>query len=162
MISDYIKFKCDGSFELIKKLYHKTMVDCVDHVVNMVKKSSIAGLNKAWHYNDRDGFQYFDISGLKNYFKKLYNLQKFQHFIFTNANPRVVKAQEIVNGIFQEFMLLKINKLTANKVIEKIRALSFPALVPPPIKYERQDYLYQNIRPFVKDEYKDITCPKPI
>jgi hypothetical protein len=160
MIPGHTKFKCDGSFGLIKRLYRKTTVDCVDHVVDVVKRSSISGLNKVRRYN---GFQYFDIiSGLKTYFKKLPGLQKFQHFIFTSANPGIVKAQEIANGTFQEFKLLKINKSIDNKVLEKIRALSFSTLVPPPMKYERQDYLYQNIRPFVKDEYKDITCPKPI
>ena len=162
MIPGHTKFKCDGSFGLIKKFYRKTTVDCVDHVVDVVKRSSIAGLNKARCYNDRNGFQYFDIvNSLKTYFKKLPGLQKFQHFTFTNANPGIIKAQEIANGTFQEFKLLKINKFTANKILEKVKALSFSTLVPPPMKYERQDYLYQNIRPFVKDEYKDITCPKP-
>ena len=47
MIPGHTKFKCDGSFRLIKKLYRKTTVDCVDHIVEVVKKSSTAGLNKA-------------------------------------------------------------------------------------------------------------------
>jgi len=34
-------------------------------------------------------------------------------------------------------------------------------LTPPPLDYKRQEYLYNNIHPFVKDEYKDITCPNP-
>jgi hypothetical protein len=46
MVPGHTKFKCDGSFGLIKKLYRKTTVDCVDHIVEVVKKSSIAGLNK--------------------------------------------------------------------------------------------------------------------
>ena len=74
----------------------------------------------------------------------------------------MVKAQEVANGTFEEFKLLKTSKFETSKVIEKIKALSFPVLVPPPMKYERQEYLYHNIRPFVKDEFKDITCPKSI
>ncbi len=102
----------------------KTTVDCIEHVVDVVKRSSIAGLNKAWRYNDRNGFQYFDIiNGLKTYFKKLPGLRKFQHFIFTNANPGIIKAQEIANGTFQKFKLLKINKFTANKILEKVYLL---------------------------------------
>src|SRR5436305_9768299 len=70
MVPGHTKFKCDGSFGLIKRLYHNTMVDCVDHVVEVVKKSSIAGLNKAWHYNGDGGFQYYNIiSGLETYSK---------------------------------------------------------------------------------------------
>jgi len=89
-------------------------------------------------------------------------MQKFQHFLFTSSEPGVVKAQEVANGSFQEFKLLKTSKLETSKVIEKIKALSFPVLVPPPMKYERQEYLYNYIRPFVRDEFKDGTCPKPV
>src|SRR5438874_13132582 len=93
-------------------------------------------------------FQYYDIiSSLETYFKKLSGLQKFQHFLFTCANPGVIKVQEVVSGTFQEFKLLKISKSEASRIIEKIKALSFPVLVPPPMKYERQEYLYQHIRP---------------
>ena len=102
----------------------------------MVKRSSIIGLNKARCYNGSKGFQYFDIlSSLEIYFRKLPGMQKFQHFLFTGANPGVVKAQGVANGPFQEFKLLKIGKSEASKVIEKIKALSFPALMPPPISY---------------------------
>jgi len=163
MVPGHTKFKCDGSFGLIKRLYRNTTVDCVDHVVEVVKRSSIAGLNKPRRYNGNEGFQYYDIlSSLAAYFKKLPGMQKFQHFLFTSANPGVVKVQEVTNGPFQEFKLLKTSKLEASKVMEKIKALSFPVLTPPPMKHERQEYLYNYIRPFVRDEFKDITCPRPI
>ena len=46
MVPGHTKFKCDGSFGLIKKLYRKTTVDCVDHIVEVVKRSSTAGLTR--------------------------------------------------------------------------------------------------------------------
>ena len=70
----------------------------------------------------------------------------------------MVKAQEIANGPFTEFNLLKTK---TEGICEEIRTLSILVLTPPPLDYKRQEYLYQNIRPFVKDEYKDITCPRP-
>src|SRR6266496_4500655 len=124
----------------------------------------VAGLpggrdNKARRYNGKEGFQYYDIlSSLAAYFKKLPGMQKFQHFLFTSPNPGIVKVQEVTNGPFQEFKLLKTSKLEASKVMEKIKALSFPVLTPPPMKHERQEYLYNYICPFVRDEFKDITC----
>ena len=103
MVPGHTKFKCDGSFGLIKRLYRKTTVDCVDHIVDVVKRSSITELNKAQCYNGSKGFQYFDIlSSLEIYFRKLPGMQKFQHFLFTSAKPVVVKAQEFANGSFQE------------------------------------------------------------
>ena len=74
----------------------------------------------------------------------------------------MVKAQEVANGPFQEFKLLKISKSEASRTIEKIKTLSFPVLKPLPMELKRQEYLYHNIRPLVRDEFKDITCPKPI
>src|SRR5207248_8928856 len=119
----HTKFKCDGSFGLIKRLYRKTTVDCVDHVADVVKRYSITGLNKARRYNRDEGFQYYDIiSGLETYFKKLPGLQKFQHFLFTGANPGIIKAQEVANGPFQEFKLLKTSKSTTSQAIGKIKA----------------------------------------
>jgi len=62
----------------------------------------------------------------------------------------------------KNFKLLKASELATSKAIKKIKSLSFPVLVPPPMKYERQEYLYNYIRPFVRDEFKDVTCPKPV
>ena len=93
------------------------------------------------------------------YFKKLPSVQKYQHFFFEATNLGVVKVQKVANGPFTEFNLLKTKKAD---IFEEIRALSILVLTPPPLDYKRQEYLYQNIRPFVKDEYKDITCPGPI
>src|SRR2546421_10173933 len=52
MIPGHTKFKCDG----LIKLYRKTRVDCLDHVVEVIKKSSPAGLNKAQCYEGGKGF----------------------------------------------------------------------------------------------------------
>ena len=46
-------------------------------------------------------------------------------------------------------------------IFEEIEALFILMLTPPPLDYKRQEYLYKNIRPFVRDEFKDITCPSP-
>ena len=93
------------------------------------------------------------------YFKKLNGLQKYQHFLFEASNFGTVKVQEVANGPFVEFNLLKTKKAD---IFEEIKSLSILVLTPPPLDYKRQEYLYNNIRPFVRDEFKDITCPKPI
>ena len=45
MIPGHTKFKCDGSFGLIKKVYRKTTVNCVNDIVEVVKKSSTTKLS---------------------------------------------------------------------------------------------------------------------
>ena len=58
-------------------------MDCVNHIVEVVKKSSTTGLNKAQRYDNGKGFQYLDLNSVLGiFFKKLSGLQKYQHFLF--------------------------------------------------------------------------------
>ena len=95
------------------------------------------------------------------FFKKLNGLQKYQHFLFEAANPGVVKAQLVANGAYIKFNLLKIREVSISEITKEIKSFSILVLSPPPLDHKRQEYLYQNIRPFVRDKFKDITCPKP-
>src|SRR5438132_5930050 len=154
MIPGHTKFKCDGSFGLIKKLYRKTTVDCVDHIVDVVKRSSTAGLNKAQRYDNGKGFQYLNLNSVLGIvFKKLNGLQKYQHFLFEAAQPGVVKAQLVANSTYTEFNLLKTKKAIVSEITKEISML---VLTPPPLDYKGQEYLYHNIRPLVRDEFKVI------
>jgi len=74
----------------------------------------------------------------------------------------IVKTQLVANGSYTEFNLLKTRKASVSEIIKEIKSFSILVLTPPPLDYKRQEYLYHNIRPFVRDEFKDITCPKPI
>src|SRR5581483_5862943 len=94
------------------------------------------------------------------FFKKLNGLQKYQHFVFEAAKPSIVKAQLVANDAYIEFNLLKIRKASVSQITKEIKFFSILVLTPPPLDYKRQEYLYHNIRPFVRDKFKDITCPK--
>ncbi|CAG8667957.1 6499_t:CDS:1, partial [Cetraspora pellucida] len=43
--------------------------------------------------------------------------------------------------------------------IREIKELVFPILTPPPLTIERQEYLYEKIRPLISEKFKDIVCP---
>ena len=68
----------------------------------------------------------------------------------------------VANGAYTEFNLLKTKKASVSEITKKIKSLSILILTPPPLDYKRQEYLYHNIRPFVRDEFKNITCSKPV
>lgn len=160
MIPGHTNFKCDDRFGLIKKLYRKTTVDCVDHIIELVKKYSSAKLNKAQCYENGKGFQYLDLNYvLKIFFKKLNGLQKYQHFIFEAANPGIVKTQTVANGSFTEFNLWRNRKINVFEITKEIKYFSILVLTPPPLDYKRQKYLYHNIRPFIRNEFKDNPQP---
>src|SRR5438094_9245487 len=132
MVPGDTKFKCDGSFGLIKKLYRKTTVDCMGHIVEVVKKSSTAELNKAQCYDNGKGFQYLDLNSVLGiFFKKLNGLQKYQHSLFKAAQPGIVKAQLVANGAFTEFNLLKSRKASVSEITKELKSFSILVLNPP-------------------------------
>src|SRR5262249_36173496 len=108
------------AFSLIKRLYRKTAVDCVDRVVDVVKKPSIAGVNKAQGYG-KNGFQYFDIiSGLETYFKKSSGLQRFQHFfslmlVLAWSKPKKSPTVLLKNSSYQKLVNLRLRKPQKNQ-----------------------------------------------
>src|SRR5437870_4275940 len=163
MVPGHTKFKCDGSFGLIKKLYRKTTVDCVNHIVEVVKRSSTAGLNKAQCYENGKGFQYLDLNSVLGIvFKKLSGLQKYQHFLFEAARPGVVKARLVANGAFTEFNLLKTKKASVPEITNEIKSFIHFNTNSSTHGLQKVRVSYQNIRAFARDEFKDITCPQPI
>src|SRR6185437_11311534 len=127
MILGHTKFKCDGSFGLIKKLYRKMTVNCVNHIVEVVKKSSTAGLNKAQCYENGKGFQCLDLNSVLGiFFKKLSGLQKYQHFVFEAAQPGIVKTQLVANGA-------KTRSASVSQITKEIKSFSILVLIPPPL-----------------------------
>jgi hypothetical protein len=65
---------------------------------------------------------------------------------------------------YTEFNLLtlKARKASVSEIAKEIKSFSILVLTPPPLYYKRQEYLYHNIRPFIRDEFKDTTCPQPV
>ena|SRR5438034_10573115 len=105
MIAGHTKFKVDGIFGLIKRLYRKSTLNCVEDFVEVVKNSSPAGLNKVQRYENGQGFQYFNFKVLEKYFKKLLGIAKYHHFLFSADNLGVVKVQEFADNPFIEISL---------------------------------------------------------
>ena len=93
----------------------------MNHIVEVVKKSSTTGSNKAQCYENGKGFQYLDLNSVLGiFFKKLIGLQKYQHFLFEAARPGIVKAQLVANGAYTEFNLLKTEKHVFLKLPKKL------------------------------------------
>jgi len=163
MVPGHTKFKCDGSFGLIKKLYRKTTVDCVNHIVEVVKRSSTAGLNKAQCYENGKGFQYLELNSVLGiFFKKLNGLQKYQHFFLKQLILVLSKLSWLLMVLLLNLICQKTRKTNVSEITRELKSFSILVLTPPPLDYKRQEYLYHNIRSFIRDEFKDITCPKPV
>ena len=55
-----------------------------------------------------------------------------------------------------------VNILKRGVTIAKVKRARLPrTLLPAGITEERKKYSYEEIRPFVSPQYRDITCPRP-
>src|SRR5207247_1609888 len=120
MVPEHTKFKCDGSFGLIKKLYRKTTVDCMNHIVEVVKRSSTDGLNKVRCYDNGKGFQYLDLNSVLGiFFKKLNGLQKYQHFFLEQLDLELSKPNWLLAVPMPNLICKKLKKQVFLKLPKK-------------------------------------------
>jgi hypothetical protein len=106
MVAGHTKFSPDRNFGMIKKLYRKSTINCVDDFVKVVENSSPKGLNKVQRYKNSEGFQYLDIkASLGSYFVKIPNIARYHHFHFSADNLEIVKVQEFADSPLINFDL---------------------------------------------------------
>src|SRR6185437_4299514 len=69
MIAGHTKFKVDSNFGMIKKLFYRSDVYNLEQFMEVVRKSSPAGLNKVQGYESGRGFKYLDFKVLSKFFR---------------------------------------------------------------------------------------------
>ncbi|MCE8163637.1 MAG: hypothetical protein I3273_07265 [Candidatus Moeniiplasma glomeromycotorum] len=161
MIPGHTKSRVDGSIGMAKRRYKKSTIEEFKQLVEVVEKSSPAGLNKTQCYEDGKGFQYYKIKEtLEKYFEKLPKIGKYHHFFFTSSNLGVVKVKEFVDSKWKEFDLLKTEGREREEVIEEIRNLVFHISRPKSLSQKRLTDFYK-ILPLLPREHWDAFCPEP-
>ena len=155
LIAGHTKFAPDRGFGLIKRVYRKTKIDCLEDIRNVVKVSS--DMNDCQLVGHEDGQVIVQTHDWTDFcmksFKKLDGILQFQHFRFTKEG--VVYAKMTCDGEESAFPLLKKGvKLPLSN--EKP-----PVIKPPGLPLARQWYLFDEIRQFVSPEYQDTVAPKP-
>ena len=84
-------------------------------------------------------------SFLGEYFNKLPNIKKYQHFRFSKDEPGRIYFKETRSSPEQSHMLLK------NRVVLPPATMLPPKLNPEGLSEERKQYLYREIRQFVQE-----------
>ena len=86
--------------------------------------------------------------------KRIKNIKQYHHFRFTSSAPGSVFCKKTATLVEERFDLFQNNWHP--------QAEELPLTIPPPgMTNERKWYLYEKIRQFCSDEYKDVTCPLP-
>ena len=154
LLTGHTKFSCDWCFGLVKRLYRKTKVDCLQDIVAVVEQSSDVNLSQLCGTEDGEVIvPSFDwTTFLARFFRKVVSVKKFHHFHFEEGST-TLRVQEYSDTAYLTQELLKQNLPTITEMPQTIQPKGLDA--------KRQWYLYDEIRPFTAEHCQDITTPLP-
>ncbi|XP_076454400.1 uncharacterized protein LOC143289285 [Babylonia areolata] len=160
----HTKFAPDWCFGLLKRAFRRAEVHCLQDLCDVVQDSTPVKHNRAQVVKGEaqdartqvDVFDWQQFSG--HHFRKLPGIKKIGHFRFSSDRPGCMMYRETLADQETVFPLVD-----EDKVATVLRELpNEPAIIPPPgLSLERQNYLYKNIRSFVREDAKDFLTPEP-
>ncbi|MEI6262117.1 MAG: hypothetical protein WCR46_19715 [Deltaproteobacteria bacterium] len=130
---------------------------CLDHWAEVINIS--AKTNKAKIVNSSDVYDW--KKGLSHYFEAYTGISKFQHFVVDSSDPGWIWARYGVDDDIWKKRKLLISD--SNLYLEEFRCLpKFLSTVGfKGGKFEKEKELFENLRQYVKDEWRDELCPDP-
>ena len=159
LVAGHTKFSPDWGFGLIKRLYRRTSVSCINDIKNVVESSSV--VNEACVVGDETGevqvAVYDWASFLSQFFNKIRGITAYHQFFLSCATPGVVLLQKFCDSEQLEVNLMKHSTGTV-----RIPPGMPDPLNPPGLSDDRKAYLYRYIREFCDESVRDRVCPEPL
>lgn len=153
----HTKFGPDWIFGLIKKLLKSVAVYCVDLLLTVISKASrvtfpvlVGNENNEVFVTTYTWDAFFAAKALRT----LPKITTYSHFTFRNFDLGAVEVQHSFDGESERHILFDDILRLCEGFPDVILSQGLPA--------ERQEYLYKEIRPFVKEEFQDVLCPQPL
>ena len=157
MIKGHTHSIIDGGIGQTKKELRRSDVFCLEHWRNVINRSAIT--NRAEIVNGNNVYDW--KSALGQYFKPLKGISKYQHFIVDKAQPgRIIVKHGFDDGSPQNIKLIQSDKSVKLKKFQHLptylKTVGFKGG-----NYEKEKSIFENLRKYVKDEWKDELCPNP-
>ena len=156
LIAGHTKFSPDWCFGLVKRLYRRSKVDCLDDIVQVVSKS--ANCNTPQLIGSQQGDvivpMYDWTKFLDPLFTTLKHIKRYHHFCVSQEHPGTVFCKEFADSEEIEVVILRDSWQPSPAMLP-------PLIHPSGLSNERQWYLFEKIRPFCSLECQDIACPRP-
>jgi len=156
MITGHTKFAPDGCFGLLKRAFKRHAVSSLEEFEKVVNES--ACVNQAQLIGKEDGSSFVSVcewqQHLNPHFRPFPGIKKYQHFRFDATHPGKVFAKLSTESEEVEFNMLK-------GPISNLPRQGAQQIIPPGLPLQRQWYLFNQIREFVKDHLQDVVCPRP-
>ncbi len=159
----HTKFSPDSYFGLFKIKYRKSTIDTLGDLVACVSHTSENGALVPQPYGKHLGFRepIYEYRNwchyLERFFKPIDHITNYNYFAFDHERPGWVSLKRKMNDECEDVFLLKSRRFRFQHPVYYP-----PAVAPDGLSDERQQYLYKQVRPHVRNPYKrDLTCPKP-
>lgn len=154
----HTKFSCDWAFGLLKRKFRCSYTSSLADLVEVVNTSTPASkVNFAVLTGTEDSQVLVKVHDWQAFFTqqswlKLLNITRYSHFEFSHEWKGEVKCR--ITGDPNAFL---------NTISKSKQVYGFPVeIIPEGLSEARKKYLFENIRPYCKQETKDLLCPKPI
>lgn len=157
----HTKFSCDLAFGIFKKKFRVSKAGSLKQVEDIAHSSTpTSGLNKAVTTGTEEGNVLVPVYDWQSYFKKkkwktITNITKNSHFDFSSTDKGAVLTRTTLDAIPMRHVVA-----TDANVMNDISDFPDP-IIPAGLSIQRKKYLYEKIRPYCRDEHKDLLCPKP-
>lgn len=155
MIKGHTHFGPDSNFSHIKKRYRRSNAFSLEQLSEIIDASSVT--NKAEIINHKLFLNF--KSAMDIYFRDLPQITIYHYFLFDIEKPGIVSVKENLQDEWTEYFLLK-PPLNQSNAKSQCR-IEPSSLLPPGINLTKQINLYEKVRQFVPDDFKDDICPKP-
>ena len=159
----HTKFSPDSYFGLFKIKYRKSTIDSLGDLVACVSHASEKGALVPQPYGKHLGFRdpIYEYRHwchyLERFFKPIDGITDYNYFAFDHERPGWVSLKTKTNDESEDVFLLKSRRFRFQHPVYYP-----PAVAPDGLSDERQQYLYKQVRPHVRNPHKrDLTCPPP-
>ena len=157
MIKGHTHFIVDSHIGHIKRELRRSDVFCLEHWEHVINRSAVTNTARVVDGNDVYDWK----QGLYPYFKEFDGVSKFQHFAVDRTDPgRIWAKYGCHDDVWKKRILLKsdssLQRETFQNIPQYLSIVGFKGGKP-----EKENALYENLRPYVKDEWKDALCPEP-
>lgn len=152
----HTKFSCDWAFGLLKKKFRITHVSSVQEFAECIDNSTpTSKVNSAVAVGNEKGDVFVNVYNWLQFFKdskanKVKHITSYNHFEFCEEFKGKVHGKTDIDG----------NEFVHRIFPDESAPVGFPVVViPTGMTRERKEYLYKHIRPYCKEDLKDVVCP---
>lgn len=160
MIRGHTHCLVDGGHGIIKKEWQKRNVFNIEQAAQVVlESSSVASMQHATILRPENFFNWEKL--LEKHFKKLPKILSFQEFKMDATYKGTLRYRERQKDSWQKTQLYYKKLPDDFSSMQNVQDVLIQ-LKPPGISEEKQKDLYEKVRKYVPEEFKDSICPKPI